>query len=402
MVLRVREPPLPRRRRHRDGGDGPAPRRRAPSPKPAVKRGVNWLLAMQNDDGGWAAFDRTKDRPLLEKIPFADHNAMQDPSCPDITGRVLECLGHCGLTADHPAVRRGDRVHPADPGRRRRLVGPLGRELRLRHLAGADRAAGGRRGHGRAVRPPRRRLAPQLPEARRELGRNRQSYDDPSLKGTGESTPSQTAWGAMGLMAAAGPDDPAVVKGDRMARRQPVRRRQLGRALLHRHRFPQGVLPQVSPLPPLLPADRAGAIPPATGAGANSSLARGTAESRFCRDDDPRAYPSRCAGLACGRRRSGPYALSTPREVEHDSTSGRSASPASGRTTASTASSSRRSPGLRATTTSSLEAAGGETGPFQPFFFLDQDILAGTGPAVRAGAEKVSASCGRGPSRSAR
>ena len=74
--------------------------------EPAVKRGINWLLAMQNDDGGWAAFDRTEDRPILEKIPFADHNAMQDPSCPDITGRVLECLGHCGFTVDHPAVGR--------------------------------------------------------------------------------------------------------------------------------------------------------------------------------------------------------------------------------------------------------------------------------------------------------
>ena len=64
----------------------------------ALSRGLDWLLAMQNDDGGWAAFDKTKDRPILEKIPFADHNAMQDPSCPDITGRVLECLGHCGFT----------------------------------------------------------------------------------------------------------------------------------------------------------------------------------------------------------------------------------------------------------------------------------------------------------------
>src|SRR5207237_9451492 len=71
----------------------------------AIDRGIAWLLAMQNDDGGWAAFDKTKDRPILEKIPFADHNAMQDPSCPDITGRVLECLGHCGLTTRHPAVR---------------------------------------------------------------------------------------------------------------------------------------------------------------------------------------------------------------------------------------------------------------------------------------------------------
>ena len=73
---------------------------------PAVKRGVNWLLAMQNDDGGWSAFDRTRSKPILEHVPFADHNAIQDPSCPDITGRVLECLGHCGFTTEHSGVRK--------------------------------------------------------------------------------------------------------------------------------------------------------------------------------------------------------------------------------------------------------------------------------------------------------
>src|SRR5205085_10422355 len=72
----------------------------------ALGRGVKWLLAMQNRDGGWAAFDRTKDRPILEKIPFADHNAMQDPSCPDITGRILEALGHNGMIKQSRPIRR--------------------------------------------------------------------------------------------------------------------------------------------------------------------------------------------------------------------------------------------------------------------------------------------------------
>jgi len=72
----------------------------------AARRGVQWMLALQNDDGGWAAFDHTVERPLLEHIPFADHNAIQDPSCPDITGRTLECLGHHGFTPEHPAVQR--------------------------------------------------------------------------------------------------------------------------------------------------------------------------------------------------------------------------------------------------------------------------------------------------------
>ncbi|HYP08169.1 MAG TPA: squalene--hopene cyclase, partial [Bryobacteraceae bacterium] len=71
-----------------------------------VKRAVNWLLAMQCKDGGWAAFDVDNNWKPLSYVPFADHNAMLDPSCPDITGRVLEALCKYGVPQDHPAVRR--------------------------------------------------------------------------------------------------------------------------------------------------------------------------------------------------------------------------------------------------------------------------------------------------------
>jgi squalene-hopene/tetraprenyl-beta-curcumene cyclase len=47
------------------------------------------------------------------------------------------------------------------------------------------------------------------------FGESCDSYDDPSLKGIGESTASQTAWGAMGLMAALGADDPDVERAIR-------------------------------------------------------------------------------------------------------------------------------------------------------------------------------------------
>ncbi len=70
------------------------------------RRAINWLLAMQSDDGGWAAFDVNNNWAVLNQVPFADHNAMLDPTCPDITGRVLECLCRRGL-ASHDAVRRG-------------------------------------------------------------------------------------------------------------------------------------------------------------------------------------------------------------------------------------------------------------------------------------------------------
>ncbi len=51
---------------------------------------------MQNRDGGWAAYDVDIDNQVLTKLPFADHNAMLDPSCADITARVIELLGTLG------------------------------------------------------------------------------------------------------------------------------------------------------------------------------------------------------------------------------------------------------------------------------------------------------------------
>ena len=76
----------------------------------AIERGRSWLLTMQNRDGGWGAFDKGCDNEIFTLIPFADHNAMIDPSCEDITGRALESLHALGDRPDHPAVRsRGAR-----------------------------------------------------------------------------------------------------------------------------------------------------------------------------------------------------------------------------------------------------------------------------------------------------
>jgi squalene-hopene/tetraprenyl-beta-curcumene cyclase len=179
--------------------------------EPAVQRGVAWLLAMQNDDGGWAAFDRTKDRPILERIPFADHNAMQDPSCPDITGRVLEGLGHCGLDVRHPAVARAVAFIRSRQEKEGCWFGRWG----VNYIYGTWQVLVGLRsvGHPTGAEFVRRAAAwlrsCQKPDG--SWGEGCETYEDPSLKGKGESTPSQTAWGMMGLMAAgAGREDGAV------------------------------------------------------------------------------------------------------------------------------------------------------------------------------------------------
>ena len=179
----------------------------------AAGRGLRWLLAMQNDDGGWAAFDKTRDRPILEKIPFADHNAMQDPSCPDITGRVLECLGHCGLTIRDERVRRAIRFIQSQQDESGAWWGRWGvnfvygtwQVLCGLHAVDEDMS------HEYVQRAAAWLRSVKKPDG--SWGESCDSYEDPSLKGQGESTASQTAWGTMGLLAVGGPDDPDVMRG---------------------------------------------------------------------------------------------------------------------------------------------------------------------------------------------
>ncbi|MEM7621847.1 MAG: squalene--hopene cyclase, partial [Planctomycetota bacterium] len=176
----------------------------------AVQRGRGWLLAMQNNDGGWAAFDRTTDRPILEEVPFADHNAMQDPSCPDITGRVLEALGHTGTVPGSPEGRTGIAYLKAQQDASGAWWGRWG----VNYVYGTWQVLVGLDAIGENMAAPYVRKAGdwlksvQKPDG--SFGETCDTYRDPSLKGQGESTASQTAWGAMGLLAVFGPADADV------------------------------------------------------------------------------------------------------------------------------------------------------------------------------------------------
>ena len=70
------------------------------------QRGLKWMMSFQCKDGGWAAFDKNCTNNILEKVPFADHNAMLDPECADITARILELLGYENWDPKHPQIRR--------------------------------------------------------------------------------------------------------------------------------------------------------------------------------------------------------------------------------------------------------------------------------------------------------
>ena len=184
-----------------------------PSDEPAAGRAIRWLAAMQNSDGGWAAFDRNINRKVLEKIPFADHNAMLDPSCPDITARVLKSLGHYGIGTGRSAVDRAiqfirDTQEPfgAWPGR-----------WGVNYIYGTWQVLQGLAAIGFDMSDPMiRRTVDWLKKVQQSSGawgESCASYNDPNQAGIGTATASQTAWALLGLIAAGETDSDAVQSG---------------------------------------------------------------------------------------------------------------------------------------------------------------------------------------------
>jgi squalene-hopene/tetraprenyl-beta-curcumene cyclase len=167
----------------------------------AIERALAWQLAMQNGDGGWGAFDKDCDREFLTFVPFADHNAMIDPSCEDITGRTLEAFAALGLPRSHPAALRAVSFL-----RSRQLPdGTWYGRWGCNYIYGTALALAGLRAAGEDLRLRRYQRAADWLEARQNpdggWGELPLSYDDPTRKGQGPSTPSQTAWALQGLVA---------------------------------------------------------------------------------------------------------------------------------------------------------------------------------------------------------
>ncbi len=171
---------------------------------------------MQCKNGGWAAFDKDNTKSIFQYIPFADHNAMLDPPTVDITGRMLEMLAQYGFTRKDPARREGDSVHPEGTGTRRKLVWSLGRELSVRHVPCSARPGGNGRSGTMSPRfsRPRNGFAwcrTPMADGARPAGRT----TIPNQRGIGPSTPSQTAWAVLGLLAAGDTRSDSVAKGIR-------------------------------------------------------------------------------------------------------------------------------------------------------------------------------------------
>jgi squalene-hopene/tetraprenyl-beta-curcumene cyclase len=179
----------------------------------AVERGLAWHLAMQNEDGGWGAFDKGCDLEVLTFIPFADHNAMIDPSWEDITGRSLEAFAVLGLKRDRPVVRRAVAYLRSRQDEDGTWYGRWG----CNYIYGTYLALSGLQAVGEDLRQERYRRSVSWLEGHQNddggWGELPASYDDPRLKGQGPSTPSQTAWALLGLMAAGRGDGLAVRRG---------------------------------------------------------------------------------------------------------------------------------------------------------------------------------------------
>ncbi|MEI9962168.1 MAG: squalene--hopene cyclase [Limisphaerales bacterium] len=177
------------------------------------QRGLNWMMTFQCKDGGWAAFDKDCTNNILEKVPFADHNAMLDPECADITARILELLGYEGWSNEHPQVKAALKFLREHQEKDGSWYGRWG----VNYIYGTWQALRGLRAMNVDMNQP------WLLKARAWLesvqhkdggwGERCNTYDDPVFKGQGPSTASQTAWAVMGLCTFGDPENPALKRG---------------------------------------------------------------------------------------------------------------------------------------------------------------------------------------------
>ena len=166
----------------------------------AVRRAARWVAGMQSKNGGWAAFDRDNDKEPLAHIPFADFVTPVDPPSPDVTNHAIEFLSELGEFRGR--VRRGVEYLRKAQEKDGAWFGRWG----VNYVYGtglvlpALKAAGEDMGSSYI-----RRAGAWLKSHQNEdggWGETPQTYDDPNLRGQGPSTPSQTAWALLGLIAA--------------------------------------------------------------------------------------------------------------------------------------------------------------------------------------------------------
>jgi len=191
--------------------------------KEVMNRALHWAISFQCRNGGWAAFDKDVTKHWLEDVPFADHNAILDPPCSDITSRALELFGRLGISRQESFVRRGlefVRKTQQEDGSwygRWGVAYIYGTWLVLRGLE----AVGEDMNQDWILRG--RDWLESCQNEDGGWGETCAAYEDANLKGRGESTVSQTAWALMGVIACGGARRSSVARGiDYLCRMQEI------------------------------------------------------------------------------------------------------------------------------------------------------------------------------------
>ena len=180
-----------------------------------AQRALDWVLAMQCRNGGWGSFDKDNTKMIFQYIPFADHNAMLDPPTVDITGRILEMLATYGYTRSDKRVEKAIQFIFREQEPDGSWFGRWG----VNYIYGTFLVLRGLDAIGVDHHEPQIQQAAewirmvQNPDG--GWGETCDSYDDPRTRGVGPSTPSQTAWAMLGLLAAGDDRSDSVAKGVR-------------------------------------------------------------------------------------------------------------------------------------------------------------------------------------------
>ena len=184
-----------------------------PEKRAALTQALKWAMPMQSRDGGWASYDKDNNKLFLNEIPFADHKALLDPPTADLTGRMLEMLGHLGRTRSDPAVMRAI----AFLRRQQEPEGCWYGRWGVNYIYGTWSVLAGLRAIGEPMEQSYVRRAIDWLVGRQNpdggWGESCHSYDDPRTAGQGPSTASQTAWALLGLLHAGVVQHAAVHQG---------------------------------------------------------------------------------------------------------------------------------------------------------------------------------------------
>ncbi|HEY3845820.1 MAG TPA: squalene--hopene cyclase [Acetobacteraceae bacterium] len=184
----------------------------------AIDRAREWIVGMQSSDGGpmdggWGAFEPENTHLHLNHIPFADHGALLDPPTADVTARCVSFLAQIGMPPGHDVLSRA-------LGFLRRAQEPEGSwfgRWGTNYIYGTWSVLCALNAAGLPPDDPMvARAVDWLASVQREdggWGEDEESYATAPHGRYKESTPSQTAWAVLGLMAAGAADHPAVTRG---------------------------------------------------------------------------------------------------------------------------------------------------------------------------------------------